>query len=366
MDKTEKTPLYQYIIDDIKGKIAREELQPGDPLPTQIDLAKMYNISEITSRRALSELVKEGYIYRIRGKGSFIKEKKPQLDDDVSIRTIYFVHNQISIDKFNFRFWNDMLEGIKEVCEENGVDFYLWDSGDSDRLPDDPNAAFILNTRPDFHLKTLETWRNEGRRIVTVHFYYPYLHIPYVIVDNLTGGYLATQHLISLGHQRIGIILTGKSLIDLNQEFSLRLQGYRLALQQHRIPFESELVCVMDGSSESTEMGYEGFKKLFSADRPPTAVFATSDYKAIGAMQAAREMGLSVPEDVSLVGYDDMPVSQYTHPNLTTINQNSMRMGRRAAEILLHELPGKPQSLVKDEIVPKLVIRDSTSELQGD
>lgn len=359
----DKTPMYQYIVNDIKAKIASGELKPGDPLPTQIELSKIYNTSEITSRRALSELVKSGNIYRIRGKGSFVKEKESQEGIKSSIKTVYFVHTQNPVERFNFRFWSEMLEGIKEVCEENGVDFYLWDSGDKNLLPDDPNAAFILNTAPDFNLKVLEAWRDDGRRIVTVHFYYPYLNLPYVIVDNLTGGYLATQHLLSLGHKRIGIILTGKSLIDLNQEFSLRLQGYRLALQQHRIPFDSELVCVMDGGNESVEMGYEGFKQLFRSENPPTAVFATSDYKAIGALNAARELGLSVPEDVSLIGYDDLPAGQYTFPNLTTINQNTFQLGRRAAEILLRELSGSSGRLVKDEIVPKLVIRDSTSEL---
>jgi DNA-binding LacI/PurR family transcriptional regulator len=356
-------PMYQHIIDDMKARIKNSEFELDQPLPNQIDLAKIYNTSEITSRRALSELVKEGYIYRVRGKGSFIKGISAQQTEPFAIRTIYFVYyNHLSVEALNIRYWSDMLEMMKEICDENGVNFFLWAASESDSLPDDPYGAFVLVTPPfNFDQRLLEGWREERKRIVTVQFYYPHLSIPYVIADNLTGGYLATQHLLSLGHKRTGIILTGKSLVDLNQEFSLRLQGYRLALQQQQIPFDPELVCVMDGEAENVEMGYEGFKQLYNrSDNPPTAMFVTSDLKAIGALKSAQDMGLNVPEDISLVGYDDLRISSFTYPHLTTINQDTTQVGRRAIEILLNELPTDQNVLVKDEIVPKLIVRNTT------
>ncbi|UVI29610.1 GntR family transcriptional regulator [Paenibacillus spongiae] len=360
-EKSAKTPMYQFIMDDIKGKIAEGILKPHDPLPTQIDLARQYNTSEITSRRALSDLVQEGYIYRVRGKGSFVKENAAETSPK-AISTIYFAQRNMDVQLYNHRFFADTLAGIKEVCEENGTPFYLWDIGPNYELPDDPNAGIVLASDDQFDLTQLIKWRDEGRRIVTVHFYYPHLNIPYVIVDNLTGGYLATQHLLSLGHERIGIILTGASMVEMNQEFSLRLQGYRLALSQHQIPFDPELVCVMDNDKEKPEMGYEGFKTLMSKKDRPTAIFATSDYKAFGAINAAREMGISVPEDMSIVGYDDLVMSQYTYPNLTTVNQNTKKLGERAAEMLLFELQESQGKTLKDEIVPRLIVRDSCAE----
>jgi DNA-binding LacI/PurR family transcriptional regulator len=356
-------PMYQQIIDDMKARIKNSEFELDQSLPNQIDLAKIYNTSEITSRRALSELVKEGYIYRIRGKGSFIKDISVEQTDPFPIRTIYFVYyNHLSVEALNNRYWSDMLEMMKAICDENGINFYLWATSESSSLPDDPYGAFVLVTPPfNFDQRSLVVWRGEGKRIVTVQFYYPHLSIPYVIADNLTGGYLATQHLLSLGHKRTGIILTGKSLVDLNQEFSLRLQGYRLALQQQQISFDPELVCVMDGEEENVEMGYEGFKQLYNrSDNPPTAMFVTSDLKAMGALKSAQDMGLKVPGDISLVGYDDLRISSFTYPHLTTINQNTTQVGRRAIEILLNEQPTNPNVLVKDEIVPKLIIRDTT------
>lgn len=359
-EKTDKTPMYQYIMNDIKQKIESGELKPHDPLPTQIDLAKEYNTSEITSRRALSDLVQEGYVYRIRGKGSFIQENPTAGSGSRPIRTIYFAHRN-QIDSFDHPFFGDMFDGIKEVCEENGIDFHLWNIGGNYELPDDPQAGIVLlTTKEDFDLSRLSAWQQENRRIVTVHFYYPHLGIPYVIVDNLTGGYLATQHLLSLGHKRIGVILTGDSLMDINQEFSLRLQGYRLALSQHQIAFDPELVAFMSGGKERLEMGAEGFRRLMKLDNPPTAIFATSDYKAIGAMEAAGEMGLKVPEEISVMGYDDFKVSKYTYPSLSTVNQNTKKLGQRAAEILLFELKEGQSQILKDEIVPTLVQRNST------
>ncbi|MFB9275393.1 GntR family transcriptional regulator [Cohnella cellulosilytica] len=364
-DKSDKTPMYRYIMNDIKRKIENGELKAHDPLPTQIDLAKAYHTSEITSRRALSDLVQEGIVYRIRGKGSFIQETGAS-DSPKPIRTIFFVHQLSDIGAFNHPFFTDMFDGLKSVCEKNGIAFHIWDIGEHYVLPPDPYAGIVLLTTKDsFDQSHLGLWQQEKRRIVTVHFYYPHLGIPYVIVDNLTGGYLATQHLLSLGHRRIGVILTGSSILELNQEFSLRLQGYRLALSQRQIPFDAELVAIMSGENEQAGMGSAGFRQLMALSDPPTAIFATSDLKAIGALNAAMEMGVQVPEEVSVMGYDDVQISGYAYPPLSTINQNTFKMGERAAQILLFELADGENRLLKDEIVPYLVARQSTGPVRG-
>ncbi|REE70464.1 substrate-binding family protein [Paenibacillus taihuensis] len=209
----------------------------------------------------------------------------------------------------------------------------------------------------------LRSWKDAGLRMVLAHFFFPQLNIPYVIVDNLTGGYLATEHLVSLGHRRIGIIVTGNSLIDINQEFSLRLQGYKLALTQHGIAFDESLVSVMAGNEELEEMGYEGTKQLLALPDKPTAIFATSDYKAFGAIRAGKEQGIAIPGQLSIVGYDNVVQSRYTSPALTTVNQNTERMGKRAVELLLRPWSEKDmqEHWVKEEIVPKLLVRNSTT-----
>ncbi|HZG88174.1 GntR family transcriptional regulator [Paenibacillus sp.] len=366
--KTDKTPMYQTIVDDLKQKIAAGAFPLHEPLPTQVEFARIYNTSEITTRRALTELANEGYIYRVRGRGTFIRlepDGKPK-EKPVALERIYLAHSSISLQTFNHRFYSDLLVGIQEVCDENMVKFHLWDVGSAASLPEkDDRTGYIVLPNAGMNPDILRRWKTEERKLVTVHFFYPQLQIPYVIVDNLTGGFLATQHLLSLGHRRIGIVLTGKSALEMNQEFTLRLQGYRLALSQYDVEFDPNLVAVIEAEEEHAEMGYAGAHKLMSLDPPPTALFVTSDFKAAGALQALKDRGMRIPEDVSVVGYDDTLTSPFFEPALTTVNQNTTAVGRRAAEMLLFEWrQAESGKLLKDEIVPKLVVRDSTSEFE--
>lgn len=360
--------LYQQIYKDIKTKILSGELRPNDPIATQIELAKQYNVSEVTSKRALKELAEEGLVDRFRRKGTFVKDRSEKLPDkiipaSIDLKRIYLVnHPSVKMSTFSHPFFAHLIEGIEEACNEQGVEFEIWDVGPKYQLPDDDEAGFILFTH-EIYLETLEKWKKENRRLVNIHISFPHLQIPYIIVDNLTGGYLATQHLLSLKHRRIGIILTGDAKLELNQEFSLRLQGYKLALSQYRIESDPNLVCIITGQEELEEMGYVACSQLLDLKDPPTAIFATSDYKAFGAIRAVQDRGLRVPEDISIIGYDNFLVGQYKHPTLTTINQNTDKLGIRAVKMLLYEWHNDPsKGILKDEIVPTLVIRNSTAE----
>ncbi|SFT04437.1 LacI family transcriptional regulator [Paenibacillus sp. BC26] len=368
----ETMPLYKFIVEDIKEKIGSGQLKDGDAIPTQIELAKLYETSEITSRRALSELVNEGLVVRIRGKGTFIQLRDPHNTDPseggkIALEQIVLIHPSASPHLFNHPFYANFISGIHAACEEHDIRFQLLDVSESDGIESNPLVgAIVLPGAPgaqNIMISQLKAWKEADLRMVLAHFYFPQLQIPYVIVDNLTGGYLATEHLIALGHKRIGIIVTGHSLMDINQEFSLRLQGYKLALSQHGIAFDESLVSVMEANEELEEMGYEGAKQLLALENKPTAIFATSDYKAFGAIRAGKELGLRIPDELSIVGYDDVIQSRYTSPALTTVNQNTERMGKRAVELLLKPWSEKAieESFVKEEIVPKLLVRSSTA-----
>ncbi|MFD0959768.1 GntR family transcriptional regulator [Paenibacillus chungangensis] len=365
---------YQVIVNDIKAKITSGEWPPDTLIPSQTELALLYDTSEMTSRRALSELVNEGLIYRLRGKGSFVMgssgsgtvgpkgQAVEAATSNNGLERVYLVHNTgASIINLEHRFYDDMLQAIREEAHRRGLGVEWWDYSLNGKLPDEPNAGFIVTTMGvrDFTSEHIERWKNEGRNMVTVHSYFPQFPVPYVIIDNLTGGYLATQHLVELGHRRIGILLTGSSLVDLNQEFSLRLQGYKLALNLAHIPLDPQLVHVVDGEIESQQLGELGFQYFDQLEQPPTAIFATSDLKAYGLSRAAQMKGLSVPGDLSIVGYDNMRFAEYA--GLTSVNQNSSDMGRKAVDILCSNRAMKNDSeSLKDEIVPELVVRRST------
>lgn len=363
-------PMYQQVFDELKQQIMDKVYVPDQAFPGLDELTARFQTSAITVRRALTELAGEGLIYRIRGKGTFVSPED-QLSAAgrkvglLGLKRIYMGFPGSTPLLNSDKYFSDLMAGIDSMCEQLGVELYYWDYLHKPDFPEEDNTGIILVPDVSLPIEVLKRWKEENRPFITVHFYYPHLQIPYVIVDNLTGGYLATQHLLTLGHKRIGIILTGNSLYDLNQEFSLRLQGYKLALQLNNIPFDEKLVIIKSSSSEREEMGYEGMTALLDTENPPTAVFATSDVKAMGCIKACHDRGISVPEQMSIVGYDDLRISPYIYPGLTTVNQNTFKMGTRAVEILCEYWDKEESSggVTKEEIVPQLVVRGSTAGL---
>jgi LacI family transcriptional regulator len=160
---------------------------------------------------------------------------------------------------------------------------------------------------------------------------HPNERVYYVDVDNVAGARMAVEHLIRQGHQRIATI-TGRLDMTAGQD---RLEGYRQALKAHRIPVEEELIAEGDFTESS---GMVAMQRLLSAS--PGAVFIGSDMMAIGALQALRQAGCQVPQDVALVGFDDIPIVSAIEPALTTVRQPIERMGSMAVEVLLSVLEG--------------------------
>lgn len=173
-------------------------------------------------------------------------------------------------------------------------------------------------------------------------------------IDNYRGGYLATEHLISLGHKRIGMVAGNFSMTD--RSFH-RWHGYKKCLRDNGIPYDKELLVQTDYSLSG---GRDSIKKLLSLPFPPTAVFCSNDYIALGAIKGAREAGLTLPDDLSIVGFDDVPTASYMVPALTTIRQPAYEMGQRAAKLLLQMIETKSKP-VQDMMASTLIVRESTT-----
>jgi LacI family transcriptional regulator len=195
---------------------------------------------------------------------------------------------------------------------------------------------------------------------------------PYVLIDqfgiddsdltvtaaNLEGGYKATSHLIELGHRRIGIITGWMDMVSARD----RLNGYLKALADNNIPYEDELV--YEGNFTQLS-GFHGTNHLFDLANPPTAIFASSDLTAMGVMDAVRGRNLTIPTDLSVVGFDDVPMSSVLLPKLTTVRQPLVKMGQEATQMLL-ELIQKPEEKKSSIVLPtKLIVRESTAPLNS-
>lgn len=179
----------------------------------------------------------------------------------------------------------------------------------------------------------------------------PYVdEIPSIDVDNRTAGREATEHLIGLGHQRIGCI-TGPLTMGAAQN---RLQGYKDALAFHDLPIDSSLI--FEGQYDE-QSGYDGLMALHRQDL--TAMFANSDVMAQGVLRAANALGLRVPEDLALVGYDDMPFAATTTPPLTTIHQPIDQLAQIATQKLIALLNETPLEDTVSVLSSHLVVRES-------
>jgi LacI family transcriptional regulator len=180
----------------------------------------------------------------------------------------------------------------------------------------------------------------------------------YVVADNAAGARLAVQHLIDLGHKRIAHI-AGFLYTDTGIE---RLEGYRKVLNGANIPFNPEYM-VETGYKEAE--GYKAMSKMLRLPDRPTAVFAANDLLAMGAMLAINEKGLRVPEDISVVGFDDIWVAERITPALTTVKVSLYEMGRLAMDILFNKMKGFPLEQERIVLESSLVIRHSTAEVKS-
>jgi LacI family transcriptional regulator len=175
-------------------------------------------------------------------------------------------------------------------------------------------------------------------------------------VDDFKGAHRATHHLIELGHRRIAHIAGPQDHADSVE----RLKGYRKALEEGGIPFDPKLVVVADFREPS---GAQAINQLLDSKQSFTAVFASNDQSAYGARLALYQRGIRVPEDVSLIGFDDLPGSRYMIPPLSSIHQPVYELGQAAARVLLKLIEGGKSRVALPE--PELVARESTRRLRA-
>lgn len=265
-----------------------------------------------------------------------------------------FIVDEISTDPW----MATALDGIREKIAESGQEVMTFvTSGDADAEATAINTLAKLNLTGVIYgtIQTRAVTPSASvieQHVVLLNCYLPDRSIPSVTPGEVVGGRSATQHLIELGHQRIGII-QGEEWMDASRD---RLKGYRQALAAADISFDEALV--RPGNWEPSA-GYAQALALMRLSKPPSAIFCCNDLMALGCLEALKELGKNIPEDVSVVGYDDREIAQFIHPALTTVLLPHFAMGALAAELLLERIdqPGMPAPQLKPEC--PLIVRKS-------
>ncbi|BCK05358.1 substrate-binding domain-containing protein [Vibrio cholerae] len=261
-------------------------------------------------------------------------------------------------------FFGEVVKGVERSCYHQGYNLILCNTeGDNQRMKASINT--LLQKRVDGLLLMCSTL--EGERL-DVFDRYP--DIPIVVMDwgpilfasdkiqdnSLQGGYMAAKHLIECGHKEIGCI-TGPLI---RHQAQMRYEGYKRALAEAGIAINPDWIVESDFECEG---GYQAFEKLYQRGKLPSALFVSNDMMAMGVIQAASQRGLRVPDDLSLIGYDDVHIAKFMTPALTTIHQPKYRLGKAAVDTLLYRLENPDTTAQVVQLEPTLVVRSSVCSL---
>lgn len=326
---------------DMRPTIAQIASAAGVSVPT---VSKVLNgrldVSPATRERIEQVIETYGFVRNRaaralrKGKTGLIDLVVPRLDDD------YFL---------------PILQSTEQVFKEAGVRIVLtsthyepdqelqWIASVTDRSTD----GILLVLPSDEAIQQLS---QQNTPFVIVHN--QSANTPSVTITGWEGGFAATNHLISLGHRRIAYIGKNARAMDAIKRFA----GYRTALEVASIPLDPDL---QQNGNFTTEDGYTATRALMALQRPPTAIFAGNDHQAIGVYRALYELGIAIPQEVSVIGFDNLAYTELMNPSLTTIHVPRLELGRSAATMLLQLIAGEPLDPMLVVLPTRLLERQS-------
>lgn len=256
----------------------------------------------------------------------------------------------------------DIQEGVLEICRPQGYELVVHPANHRDPELINDVSELILEKRVDGVMLTPPISDNMDVINKLKHMGIPFVRVapteekhlsPYVETNDAEASYDMTCQLIAMGHTRIGFICGHPD----HRAITLRFEGYKAALVENQIPINEALVEFGDNSFES---GEGCGRRLLQAKQRPTAIFAANDDMAAGVMMAAHQLGLEIPAQLSVAGFDDTPVAHQIWPSLTTIRQPIRQMAKKATDLLLKQLRGKDIQLPASLLSSSIIVRAST------
>jgi GntR family transcriptional regulator of arabinose operon len=362
--------LYKKIYNEIYNQIAQGYYHIGDKIPSEKEISDLYSVSRITSKRVLDELEKEGIVNRVRGKGSFLVKN---IEGASVFQSNQKERGSIAIifpTSHDFGSFSATLEGCTKVITERGYKpnlyFRFSNLAEVEELLEsllEDNIQGVIYY-PYSLLDSYEILNNyvfNQIPIVTMDKYYSGIDIKSVCSDNFKSGKIATDYLIKLGHKKIGFL----SDVSLEGISSIRdrYYGYCQALKENNLPYDKKLISIDRVNTEFMrhydEQHYiSELKKLY--DSGITALIAINDIVASYVFRVAKILDIRIPEDLSVIGFDGIPFSEFQEIPLTTVLQDFNKMGEDAANLVIDEINGIHRTSIKDLPV-YLVERSSCS-----
>jgi len=359
IDSKKSSPLYQQIVDDIKTQIRSGALHVDESVGSHSELSHNYGVSLITVKKALNELINLKYLYSRVGKGTYVSSNTEEIDFSAQL-TIGLVLRDLKSP-----FFSRIVESVEKYASEIGCNLLVSTSSNSRDKETQQIKNYINLGVSGLILPSITHDTHASKLVRELHSdNFPYVvvaysedkKINYIGVNHEKGASIATEHLISLGYKRIGYI---------NSEIGYKLgevrkKGFLRALEHNGQIFNEDFHyrLVQRGGWHDYESGYDIAKYFISQADRPDAIFAYNDLAALGFEKGILENGLSVPDDVAIVGFDNIKRGVIAPVPLTTIHQPANEVGRLAIKMILKKIRGE---VVKNRIIlkPELVIRES-------
>ncbi|MBX3279017.1 MAG: GntR family transcriptional regulator [Acidobacteria bacterium] len=345
------------------SKIESGEYIPGEKIPSERALAEMYGISRISARQTLTELIAEDYLFRIPGKGTFVERAEQ-------------VARKLKRGSFNIAFlinrhWysfaqpghNRVLEGVERALSKRGYKLVFLAS--DDRLEEGQINIDLTRRRAEGY----DGYILEGPMSEQVIEYFQASDVAFILLDAVTavdgvncvcmdyfgGAIQAIRYLAKLGHSEIGYIG-----LEHSDKYHGYLEGLRTTRLKHDASF-TELITINGEDRPGYQHGREAMQRLISRGAYPSALFITNDVVALGAMEVAKREGIKIPQQLSLVGCDDIDIFGQADPPLTTVCTDLERFGAVGVERLfsLMETPNQSSQIIRVPL--HLVVRGSVT-----
>jgi GntR family transcriptional regulator of arabinose operon len=365
-DARESIPRYRQVAEQLRHSVAAGQYAPGDRLPSEAELARAFGVSRGTLRQALGELAADGLLQTVPGHGTIVRTGRVGAEprtgrtrsgeacpDDGRSGVVGVIIPSVARTRIP-----DLIEGAEAELRRVGYTLMLASSGDDPgeearqirRLVDGGTDGLIIYpVDGSTNVPLLRTLLDDGRPLVLVDRYLLDLPVDAVVADNMGGAYGAVCWLIGVGRRRIGLVSTrniGTSSI------AERQAGYWWALRQHGRSIDPGLACTElerlfawpvpdDGQVGQAEQNRRLLDAYLATDDQPDAVFAVNDTVAFQVLEAADRLGLRVPDDLAVVGFDNLASPDYGGVPLTTVDQPRSQIGATAARIVLQRIDGR-------------------------
>jgi len=270
----------------------------------------------------------------------------------------------VIVPRIDSNFFASVIRGIEEELYPKGYHVIICQTHDQEKL-ETGNINSLLNAQVDGILMSISNAKTKhkifdsiAQKNVSLIFFDRKKDIPNVssvTIDDFNGAYEATKHLIQQGYKRIAHLSNDRSL----EIFKNRYLGYKQALIDHGLEVDESLV--IETFSKVLE-GRKTTKRLLSLPNPPDAIFSSSDFSALGAIEEIKAHGLRIPEDISVIGFSNEPFTRFMELSITSVDQSPIEMGRIAAKVFLEEVDGDRKTKKTQQIVlkPELIIRKSS------